>query len=171
MSIHALTERSSLPDSWHKRGLGHLFRYYRTCKHTSTILLGDGFTLQLAFQEWIILNPVCIMVCKLILSRSSSLLAAWFWQSAWWCHFLNDVITCSHGLHKDLHFWSRYRICQQGQWSSNASKQSSDPCQADRINKEQDRVNLMELCLLTKWILSKVYPVHSFWAFVHNVTS
>ena len=42
MSIHAITERTSLPDSWHKRGM----------------------------------QQHCIMVCKLILSRCSSLLAA-----------------------------------------------------------------------------------------------
>ena len=42
MSMHALTERSSLPDSWDQRGM----------------------------------QQDCIMVCKLILCISSSLLAA-----------------------------------------------------------------------------------------------
>ena len=84
MSIHAITERSSLPDSWHKRGM----------------------------------QQHCIMVCKLILSRSSSctfgsLLASLkfiesvncsYFPTLYRSHF--EISSCSH-----LHCYGYTYIC------------------------------------------------------------
>ena len=49
---HCLSSNNGLENG--NRELGHFFRYYRTCKHTWTILLGGGRTLQLLFLECII---------------------------------------------------------------------------------------------------------------------
>ena len=53
---HCLSSNNGLENA--DRELGHPFRYYRTYKHTLTILLVGGCTLQLVFQECIILNLV-----------------------------------------------------------------------------------------------------------------
>ena len=53
---HCLSSNNGLENS--NRELGHFFHYDRTCKHTWTILLGGGRTLQLLFLECIILNLV-----------------------------------------------------------------------------------------------------------------